>query len=354
MDAMSRRAPRDESRLDAKVDSIHEDVRQLALEFRGLFKTDVLAQTLSALSAEWLPRKLKKIAEPDTFEGRVRIHLLPVLGHHTHATLLPVHIEDLMDGMVSEGYGPQTANHVRDAGRQLVNYAIKNRAWLGGNPFDETPKLKVPEGDGDVLSVPEAAAMLRFVVVHRRPLFALALYLGPRRGTIINIRREDVHLDAGTIDFLKMKDGKPRRDVPIPDELAPYMRKAVDAAKGEWLFSQKDGRQMCPGSHVLNNELASALERAGVLRGTSAPRITFHGLRRCSSTLHQEAGCHPWVVSKVLGHSQKSLADFGNVVENMTAKRYTRFSEQFIRRELNRLSLKSPNSIQEVRNEKRD
>lgn len=344
MDAMSRRAPRDESRLEAQVQSVHEDVRQLALELRGLFKLDTPATPLAVISADWLPRKLATISGPETFEGRVRLHLLPRLGEHTHQTLLPKHIEDLLEGMVADGYGPQTANHVRDAGRQLVAYAIKNRMWLGGNPFDEVSKLPVPDGDGDVLSAPEAGALLRFVTARRRPIFALALFLGPRRRTIFHLRPGDVDLGGELIDFNTIKGGKKLKAVPILTELLPYMEQAVRDARGEWLFSQDDGRQMCPGSHVLNNELASAFERAGIVRGTSAPRITFHGLRRCSSTLHQEAGCHPWVVSKVLGHSQKSLADFGNVVENMTAKRYTRFSEQFVRRELNRLSLKSPKS----------
>jgi hypothetical protein len=48
------------------------------------------------------------------------------------------------------------------------------------------------------------------------------------------------------------------------------------------------------------------------------------------------------VVSKVLGHSQASLVMMGSPVENMTAKRYTQFSQGFIRAELNKLSLKTP------------
>lgn len=338
MDDVPRRAPHEET--EDEPLSVHEEVRQLRAELRSHFRMDVAARSLADLSAEWLPRKLRKIAAPETFEGRVRLHLLPALGKHTHATLLPLHVDDLLDAMLEKGYGPQTANHVRDAGRQLVDYAIKNKAWLGANPFAEVPKRKIPEQDVDVLTSFEAATVLRFVVDKRRPLFATALYLGPRRKTLFHLRPEHVDLGEKLIDFNVVKGGKSIRAVPIPDELVPYLEQALRAVRGEWLFSQGDGRQMCPGSHVLNNELNAAFERAGIRRGLSAPRITFHGLRRCSSTLHQEAGCHPWVVSKVLGHSQRSLAMFGNVVENMTAKRYTQFSDQFVRRELNRLSLK--------------
>jgi integrase len=342
-----RRRKREESELRSKVDAVHDDVRQLKMELRGLWKTDMPTRTLSDLSAEWLPRKLAKISAPETFEGRVRLHLLPALGQHTHATLLPRDIEDLLAAMTRDGYGPQTVNHVRDAGRQLINYATANRAWLGGNPFDLVGKLKIPDEEKDVLSAREAALLLRFVSRPRRPIFALALFLGPRRKTMFHMRPSDVDLPGLLVDFNVVKGGKKIRSVPIPEELAPYMQQALAEARGEWLFSQDDGRQMCRTSHVLNDELAAAFERAGVRRGTSAPDITFHGLRRCSSTLHQEEGCHAWVVSKILGHSQKSLQDFGNLVENMTGKRYTQFSTQFIRRELNRLSLKPIKTLQE-------
>ncbi len=322
---------------------------------RSLLRPEAPTATLSELAADWLPRKLRKLkASPETFEGRVRLHLLPALGHLSCATLRPSHVEDLLDGLVAKGYGQQTANHVRDAGRQLVEDATLNRLWVGPNPFQQVKKLKVPPPEQDVLAREEAARLLRFIAPHWRPLFALALYLGPRRGSIINLRPADVRLSTLHIDFLSMKDGRPRRDVPIPDELAPHLERALASARGEFLFSQANGAQMCAGSHVLVDELCAAMERAEIRRPHGPPRITFHGLRRCSSTLHQEAGCHPWVVSRVLGHSQASLAMFGNPVENMTATRYTQFSERFIRRELNRLSL-STNRIEGTsHDEKRD
>lgn len=355
VDDMSRRVRKDESDFRLQIGSVREDVRQLGLELRELLVPRVPTVTLAELSGEWLPRKLKKLSSsPETFEGRVRLHLLPALGNHSCATLRALDVEDLLDAMVAGGYGEQTANHVRDAGRQLVEFATTNRLWVGPNPFQQAKKLKVPDPEHDVLEREEAARLLRFVAVHWRPLFALAIYLGPRRGTIINIQPADVHLSEGLVDFLVMKDGKPRRSIPVPDELMPHLEAALRTSRGEWLFSQANGKKMCAGSHVLCDELASAMERAEIRRPHGPPRITFHGLRRCSSTLHQEAGCHPWVVSKILGHSQASLAMFGNVVENMTAKRYTQFSERFIRRELNRLSLTNPQNIGTSYDEKRD
>jgi len=346
----SRRAPPEESPfVVSATQGPGEDLRNLILDLREEMRSQFAPQgpplkTLTELAAAWLPRKLRTIAAPETFEGRVRLHLLPALGHHTYATLKKRDVEDFLhllttrQGRLSE----QTANHIRDAGRQLVRDALDNGEWLGPNPFEQAAKLDIPEKEPDVLNRAEAARFLRWgVKKDLRPLFALALYLGPRRGTIFNIEREHFHPAEKLIDFHVTKTGKKQLGVPVPDELMPYLDEALAASAGSrWLFCRPNRLQFSPKSHILNDALADALERAEIKRRGRDLALTFHGLRRVSSCLHQEAGCHPWVVSKVLGHSQASLAMMGNPTENMTARKYTRFTEEFVRTQLNRLSLK--------------
>lgn len=343
---MVRRAKREESKREVRAVEPVEDLRQMILQLRAEIRdrlpnqTSVLPHTLKELSEIWLPRKLKKIAAPETFEGRVRLHILPALGHHTHETLLQAHVEDMMDAMVEQEYAPQTANHVREAGRQMVAWGLKNAAWLGSNPFADTPKLDVPNEIKETLTREEAVTLLRYGIAPKwRSLFRVALYMGQRRKTIFHLRPNDISTANKLIDFRITKTGKPILNVPIPDRLFPHLQKAMSEARGEWLFSQRNGNQMSGKSHVLNNALEEGIHRANITRQGRLMRLTFHGLRRCSSTLHQQAGCHPWVVSKVLGHSQEGLALFGNLGENMTAQRYTNFEEEYVRRELNKLNL---------------
>jgi integrase len=342
---MARKAPKEESGRGAAehVDDLRQMILELRSEIRGRLPhstSEVPLLTLRQISEQWLPRKLQEVAAPETFDGRVRLHILPALGNYTKEDLLPMHAEDLLKAMVKKhGFAPQTANHVRDAGRQMIAWALKNRLWSGLNPFEETPKLKT-RWVRETLTREEVAKLLNYgLEVKWRPLFALALYLGPRRKTIFNVRLDDVHFQRGLIDFRITKTEEPIMGVPIPDRLRPYLEQALKDARAPWLFSQKSGKQMSSKSHVLNTALADAIDRVGVKRNGRAIHLTFHGLRRCSSTLHQQAGCHPWVVSKVLGHSQESLALFGNLRENMTAKSYSDFEEHFIRSELNKLSI---------------
>jgi integrase len=329
----------------AIADVLAETQRMLAelrAEMRATVPEPPPARTLRDLSSEWLPRKLKKIpASAAAFDGRVRIHLLPTLGHHTYATLLPEHVEEMLEGFIEEGMGAQTANHVRDAGRQLVSHAIKNKRWVGPNPFEEVSKLKVPEHHYDVPTREEAAAILVAVEARWRPLFAAELYLGPRRKTLFHLKPEDVHLASGTIDFLVTKTGVPIRGIPIPNELRDYLKWALGDAKGEWLFSRDCGRQLSDKSNLLRAVLRRAIERAGVKRDGKPIRLTFRDLRGVSCTLHQEAGCHIWVMAKVLGHSISSLGPDGGLMESMTARRYSKFQKEFVRANLNRLCLRN-------------
>ncbi len=329
----------------AIADVLAETQRMLAelrAEMRATVPEPPPARTLRDLASEWLPKKLKKIpASAAAFDGRVRIHLLPMLGHHTYATLLPEHVEEMLEGFIDEGLGAQTANHVRDAGRQLVANAIKNKRWVGANPFEEVSKLEVPEHHYDIPTREETAAILLAVESRWRPLFAVELYLGPRRKTLFHLRPEDVHLGAGTIDFLVTKTGIPIRGIPIPNELRDYLKWALIEAKGEWVFSRDCGRQLSDRSNLLRAVLRRAIERAGIKRNDKPMRLTFRDLRGVSCTLHQEAGCHIWVMAKVLGHSIKSLGPDGAMMESMTARRYSKFQKEFVRSNLNRLSLRN-------------
>lgn len=297
------------------------------------------SQTLRELAAEWLPRKLRSISEPRTFEGRVENWILPLLGDHTSASLRKRDVETfLLDLKQKHGLAPQTINHIRDAGRQLVEDAIDNEEWLGANPFAKAKQHRIPSKTQTRLSRAEAARLLRCLSPRWRPMFAVALYLGPRRKSIFSILLEDVDLEHGVIHFNDTKTDEPVRDVPIPSELLSHIKTALRLSRGPWLFTTRFGRRFSKNNKTIAAALARALKRAGIYAadGVSVRALTFRGLRRCSSTLHQEAGCHSWVVSRVLGHAQAALV----LPETMTARKYTVFSQEFVRRELNKLSLR--------------
>lgn len=293
------------------------------------------SRTLAQFAEEWLPRK-RKLASYVDVERRVRKHLLPFLGTETDATLKPKRVEEWLRQLESleskrgRKLSAQSVRHTWDAGRQIVEFALTNEEWRGSNPFARVGPPHVEDKERESLTVDEAARALAAIHPLRVPLFAFAIYLGARRKELFNLRKGDVDRTAWTVQLPGAKTSK-RRLVPIPDELKAHASLALALnPASEWLFQDLEGNQL-----TKNNKAGDVL-RAGLAAAGIKKRLTFHDLRRVSSTLHQEAGCHPWVVSRILGHAQAGLM----VAENMTARRYTRFSMDFARQELNRLSLK--------------
>lgn len=317
------------------------DTNQLLLDLREELRArKPVRKTLTELAEKFLPVKMRTLASASDFDGRMRNHILPALGARTSETLRKRDVQAFLLDLVGGGLSPQTANHVRDVGRQLVEDAIDNDEWEGSNPFARVVPFQIPEKEKDVFSRGEAKALLRAVPWRWRPLFALALYLGPRRKTIYSLRLDDVDLVHGLIDFNDTKTRRRIKKVPIPRGLTPYLKRAVADSKGEFLFTNRNGTRHARDSKALARVLRAAMRKAGIRRqGDRLPGITFRGLRRVCSCLLQEAGCSPWVVSRVLGHSQSSLAAMGNPVENVTARAYTVFSPGFVRRQLNKLEL---------------
>lgn len=317
------------------------DPNQIALAIAHLLpKPAEASEPIAALAHPWLTRKCRGMASGNSLEGRVRKWLLPYLGAHTDQTLKARDVADWISQLTrthsarGRPLSAQTIRHVWDAGRQIVQEALANDEWRGSNPFANAGAPPTETKEQDTLTAPETAAMLRAVPPLWQPLFATAIYLGPRRGGLRLLRKVDVEKEGWNIWLPTEKTSK-RRCVPVPGELQPYLQFALALhPSSEWLFPNPETGGQLSNDVRLCPMLRRALSRLGIRK-----KLTFHGLRRVSSSLHQEAGCHPWVVSRILGHSQASLI----IPENTTSRRYTRFSDEFTRRELNRLTLNPAN-----------
>lgn len=170
---------------------------------------------------------------------------------------------------------------------------------------------------------------------HRlRPLFAVGVALGLRKGELLALRWQDVDLDVGalrvraTVQRLgkgvglvtgSPKTARSRRTLPLPQVLVDALRehrKAQDLEREEatsWhdaglVFTTSKGTMIEPRN--LNRFLDEAIARTGLRR------IRFHDLRHTCASLLLAQGVSPRVVMEVLGHSQMSMTTdlYGHVM----------------------------------------
>jgi integrase len=370
--------PEDEEAIRA----LTREVVRLAAELREAREKPVTAApqlappgpTVRELCEWWMGTKaFRSLSSKDDRAHHLNHYILPALGEYTQETLTSDAVEVMLeDAREEDGLAGSTLNAIRAALSKVINDAKSTvpPRWTAANPVGGVDRYETVEREPPMLTPAQAWGIIEAAPPHWRALFAVAIYLGLRAGELRGLKVEDVdpihrilHVrHSGRRKGTKAGAEKTRK-IPVPDELWPLLARArKEKAGGAWLFGH--------GGHPLTKNWKSAqlcrsvIKRAGLfssitwvcnhkkgcdavfleeqpnnrcpdcgygLRKTTKPlEMEFHDLRHLSASLHQKAGCHIWVMAKVLGHAMPKV---------MTL-RYTHFTDEEIRAELNRLKLR--------------
>lgn len=95
-----------------------------------------------------------------------------------------------------------------------LNFGVKTLQWINQNPLDKVDNLPEPPGRTRFLSEDEIDRLLDACRNSESPILfsvvVLALSTGARRGEILNMRWEDVDLEAGRVTLRKTKNKETR------------------------------------------------------------------------------------------------------------------------------------------------
>lgn len=358
-----------EHRLRVDVD----EIKQLVVQLRGLISEEHAAsqKTFGELAEEWSKRVSKRRVDPGGVKRSVK-HL-GALAHLKESTLKKSAIDEAFTALLQANGGPlapQSINPLRAVGRRIIRDAQANGEWIGPNPFDGIERLPEAEPVHGNLLIDEARRLLAFLLKRRMDRYRLVkvmLVAGMRPGEAFALQKVDVDLIHNVLTIRRSngrnqtKTGK-ERTFPIPDSIVGDLRSAMAASPNDLVFPGTNGKRQTKDSR-LAKYLRAAMGRAGIvtgfrhicrrsgcgfreerLDGTQAPcprcafklwvspipkHLRFYDLRHTAATLHGEAGCHPKVVQKVLGHA----------ATNTTEQHYYHFNDAFIRAELSKLQL---------------
>jgi len=119
---------------------------------------------------------------------------------------------------------PQSRNNYRTVLNNLFNFAVA-RGYATANPVERTAKAKVTRGAPEILTVPQAVALLNACDSDTLPFVAISLFAGLRAAEAERLDWSEVDLDGGHIEVkgAKAKTGA-RRLIPISDNLAAWIR----------------------------------------------------------------------------------------------------------------------------------
>lgn len=282
--------------------------------------------TFKGYAEDWLTNQTTEPTTRERIEGRLRVHVYPVLGSKMLAQIKPSTIQSWLAGLS----GAASTRRVALATVSTILAAAVDDERIAKNPCKagsvSTPKREprkvVPWPVGRVAAVSEELpARYQIAVV-------LGVGLGLRQGEVFGLSPDDVDFLRGTVEvrrqvrqvksrlvFSPPKGGKVRR-VPLPtsvrDQLAAYLaeRPAVEVVLP---WGDLDGALttvplVMSGAHggALNRNHVNhyvwkpALTRAGV---ETSRENGMHALRHHYASVLLDAGESIKAVSEYLGHA---------------------------------------------------
>lgn len=280
--------------------------------------------TVQQFLTQWLALSAKPRVRHKTYvsyEGTVRLHIVPALGKYQLARLTPERIQALLNAKLATGLAPRSVAYIRTVLRVALGQAVK---WnlIGRNPAVLADPPRVEKHRITPLTPDQARTLLAAARGDRlEALYTVALALGLRKGETLGLVWSDVDLDAGTLSVnyqlqriggrrlrVPLKTDESRRTLLLPDAVAAALRAHRVRQLEERLAA---GDRWQDSGHVLTSAIGTPLDERNVNRSferllarARLPHMRFHDLRHSAASLLLAQGVPLRVISELLGHTK--------------------------------------------------
>ena len=289
----------------------------------GAFDLDTKKLTVGQYLDTWLQDSVKGTVARHTFvdyEGKVRLHLKPAIGHLRLQELTTAHLQALYRHKLDEGVGVRTINITHATISKALGEA-EAQDLVRKNVAKAVKKPKEEHSEPDVMTVEEARRFLRAIVGDRlEALYLLAVTTGLRRSELLGLKWTDLDLDRGHLHVERSLDtqygpaqendlkreASRRSTLLLPPVIASLKahRTNQTAERSEagpawrehgYIFPTRVGTPE-RGDNILKRSLKPLAEKIG------DPTLDFRKLRRSHSTFYAVLNIHPRVAQMNMGH----------------------------------------------------
>jgi integrase len=216
------------------------ELGRLIAEFNAGGSVDPSKTTVHEFMDKWDSDFAAVHVSPKTRERYRQIatkQIIPNIGQLRLQKLRPVHLADLYAKLLKGGLSPRTVGHVH----RLLHRALGHAGTWGETQRNVAALVKPPKVDAEeivILTSDQVGDLMRHVEGRTlRPIIALALATGARRGELLALRIKDFNPDARTVRIdraleqtkagLRFKPPKTRngkRTVSIPPFMVSELR----------------------------------------------------------------------------------------------------------------------------------
>lgn len=241
--------------------------------------------------------------------------VLPRFGTLRLNEIRPGQLDQLVAELQAQGMAPSSVRNAVMPLQAIYRWAVRREMVV----VDPTAALELPvdrSGRNRVATVAEIERLLAAVADRDRPLWAMAVYAGLRRGELMALRWSDVDLaqgvvrvershnpEAGATDVPKSSAG--RRRVPIPEALHKHLlehRMRADLSQ-PLVFARSGlaGRRRGPDGPFSDTGVTQRARRRWEAEGLNP--LTLHECRHTYASLMIAAGVSPKALQTYMGHS---------------------------------------------------
>jgi len=282
--------------------------------------------TVDAWFNYWIDEKSKttRYNTVRNYTDRYQHNIQKLIGSMVMDDVKPVHCQNVLNVMDSEGYAGSTMVNTRVTMAAMFSDAKEHRA-MKENPVTKSVKCpKKKEQDAKALSLDEEKKLLSMAKssIHY-PAFAFVLQTGLRSSELRGLQWGDVDFQNGmihithntTYDYVnkkfvtdepKTRSGK--RDIPLTQEACNLLMKIRQNKAKRKILSIEFADHVFlnqKGSLTTNSSYNKCLERLCLKAGIE--KVSIHELRHTFATRAVESGMDAKTLQVILGHSDISI-----------------------------------------------
>jgi len=286
------------------------------------------APTVAGWLEHWLTHIAARKVRASTlqsYESKVRVRIVPLIGHHRLDRLQPEHVEAMFASLEADGLAPATVLQCQRILSRALKVAVQ-RGKVARNVCTLVDAPTLSRTEVVPFTTTEARRVLDAATGERNAArWSVALALGLRQGEALGLRWSDLDLDTPALTvrralqrqrgkglvFVEPKSLAGRRALALPAPMVDALRAHRTAQleerilagslwdDGDLIFAQVNGRPIDPRADW--SAWKALLVRAGVRDAR------LHDARHTAATLLLTQGVSARVAMQILGHSQISL-----------------------------------------------
>lgn len=290
---------------------------------------------VEGLGKLWMERHiLSKYKYPEVVERVLRRHIYPVVGKIPIEEIRPVHVDDVLNRIVTAG-APTVANDALRYMFRMFHFAVK-RKWIESNPaygFEisdaggtENPRERWLNRDEIAALADAMKTTANFGHINELAVWLL-LALCVRKMELLSAKWAEFDLSKGV---WSLQPSRTKKSVAIEIPLAPQVitwlnEVKVFACGSEYLFparrivTKKEGKtHRNRFDHISPDTLNVALKRLNL---DDIPHFTVHDMRRTARTLLAELGVDRFVAERALNHKVRGVEGTYNRYDYFDARK---------------------------------